>query len=110
MLWYLWYLLKKKEKSKAFVTNIKLFVLDTLMLRKIIDLGAPSAMQMFFEVAIFTAAIWLSGLLGKNPQAANQIALNLSSMTFMVAMGIGVASMQTTLSFGFNVFMVLCVV
>ena len=92
MLWYLWYLLKKKEKSKAFVTNIKLFVLDTLMLRKIINLGAPSAMQMFFEVAIFTAAIWLSGLLGKNPQAANQIALNLSSMTFMVAMGIGVAS------------------
>jgi MATE family multidrug resistance protein len=50
-------------------------------------------MQMFFEVAIFTAAIWLSGLLGKNAQAANQIALNLSSMTFMVAMGLGVASM-----------------
>lgn len=50
-------------------------------------------MQMLFEVAIFTAAIWLSGLLGKNPQAANQIALNLSSMTFMVAMGLGVAAM-----------------
>ncbi len=93
MLWYIWFLLKKKEKSKAYVTNVKLFVLDKLMLRKIIGLGAPSAMQMFFEVAIFTAAIWLSGLLGKNPQAANQIALNLSSMTFMVAMGISVASM-----------------
>jgi MATE family multidrug resistance protein len=50
-------------------------------------------MQMFFEVAIFTSAIWLSGLLGKNPQAANQIALNLSTMTFMVAMGLSVASM-----------------
>jgi len=50
-------------------------------------------MQMFFEIVIFTAAIWLSGLLGKNPQAANQIALNLSSMTFMVAMGLGVAAM-----------------
>jgi len=47
---------------------------------------------MFFEVAIFTAAIWLSGILGKNPQAANQIALNLSSMTFMVAMGFSVAA------------------
>ncbi|OIQ22749.1 MATE family efflux transporter [Lacinutrix sp. MedPE-SW] len=93
MLWYLWYLLKKKDKSKDFVTNIKLFVLDTLMLKKIVNLGTPSAMQMFFEVAIFTAAIWLSGLLGKNPQAANQIALNLSSMTFMVAMGLSVASM-----------------
>jgi MATE family multidrug resistance protein len=50
-------------------------------------------MQMFFEVAIFTAAIWLSGTLGKNPQAANQIALNLSSMTFMVAIGLSVAAM-----------------
>ena len=48
---------------------------------------------MFFEVAIFTAAVWLSGLLGKNPQAANQIALNLSSMTFMVATGLSVAAM-----------------
>ncbi len=93
MVWYLWFLLKGKEKSKAFVTNIKFFVLNKFMLKKLINLGAPSAMQMFFEVAIFTAAIWLSGLLGKNPQAANQIALNLSSMTFMVAMGLSVASM-----------------
>lgn len=93
MVGYIWLLLLKKEKSKAFVSNLKVFVLDKLMLRKIISLGAPSAMQMFFEVAIFTAAIWLSGLLGKNPQAANQIALNLSSMTFMVAMGLSVASM-----------------
>lgn len=93
MVWYLWYLLKGKEKSKAFVTNIKFFVLDKLMLKKLINLGAPSAMQMFFEVAIFTAAIWLSGLLGKNPQAANQIALNLSSMTFMIVMGLSVAAM-----------------
>jgi len=93
MVLYIWFLLKGKEKSKAFVTNIKFFVLNKLMLKKIINLGAPSAMQMFFEVAIFTAAIWLSGLLGKNPQAANQIALNLSSMTFMVAMGLSVAAM-----------------
>jgi MATE family multidrug resistance protein len=93
MVWYLWFLLKSKEKSMAYVSNIKFFVLDKLMLKKIINLGAPSAMQMFFEVAIFTAAIWLSGLLGKNPQAANQIALNLSSMTFMVAMGLSVAAM-----------------
>lgn len=48
MLWYLWYLLKKKDKSRYFVTNIKLFVLDKLMLRKVVNLGTPSAMQMFF--------------------------------------------------------------
>ncbi len=93
MVLHIWWLLKGKEKSKAFVSNIKLFELHTSMIKKIINLGAPSAMQMFFEVAIFTAAIWLSGTLGKNPQAANQIALNLSSMTFMVAMGLSVTAM-----------------
>jgi MATE family multidrug resistance protein len=93
MLWYMWFLLKNHEKSKAIVVQIKLFVLDKLMLKKLLSLGMPSAMQMFFEVGIFTAAILLSGTLGKNPQAANQIALNLSSMTFMVAMGLSVAAM-----------------
>jgi len=93
MLFFLWWLLKGKEKSKNYVSQIKLFVLDNKMIKKVVNLGLPSAMQMFFEVAIFTAAIWLSGTLGKNPQAANQIALNLSSMTFMVAMGLGVAAM-----------------
>lgn len=93
MVIYLWVLLRYKKRSAQIVKNIKFFVLDILMIKKIINLGSLSAMQMFFEVAIFTAAIWLSGLLGKNPQAANQIALNLSSMTFMVAMGLSVASM-----------------
>ncbi|PHR68869.1 MAG: MATE family efflux transporter [Lutibacter sp.] len=92
MLFYLWWLLRGKEKSKALVSNIKLFVLDSVVIKKILSLGFPSAMQMLFEVAIFTAAIWLSGTLGKNAQAANQIALNLSSMTFMVAMGLGVTA------------------
>lgn len=93
MLFFLWILLGKNEKSKAFVTNIKFLVLENKMIKKLCTLGIPSAAQMFFEVAIFTAAIWLSGLLGKNAQAANQIALNLSSMTFMVAMGLSVAAM-----------------
>ncbi|MFQ3296580.1 MAG: MATE family multidrug resistance protein [Polaribacter sp.] len=93
MLIYLWILLRYKEHSRKIVRNIKFFALDFLMIKKIVNIGSLSAMQMFFEVAIFTAAIWLSGLLGKNPQAANQIALNLSSMAFMVAMGLSVASM-----------------
>lgn len=93
MIVIIWVLLKNDRKASAFVSNIKLFVLESKMLKKIINLGLPSAMQMFFEVAIFTSAIWLSGLLGKNAQAANQIALNLSSMTFMIAMGLSVTAM-----------------
>jgi len=93
MLLWLWWLMGKHPKSMPYVTAIRLFDLAKSKIKKIIELGLPSALQMFFEVAIFTAAIWLSGILGKNPQAANQIALNLSSMTFMVAMGFSVAAM-----------------
>ncbi|WP_106792361.1 MATE family efflux transporter [Aquimarina sp. Aq78] len=93
MVIFLWVFLKNKEKSRPYVTRIKFFTLERRMINKIVALGFPSSLQMFFEVAIFTAAIWLSGILGKNPQAANQIALNLASMTFMVAMGLSVAAM-----------------
>lgn len=94
LMWFhLWWLLRGREKSRVYVTNIKLFVLESEMLNKILNLGFPSAMQMVFETSIFTAAIWLSGTLGKNPQAANQIALNMGTITFMVAMGMSVAAM-----------------
>ena len=62
-------------------------------LKKIIYLGLPSALHSFFEVAFFISAVWMAGIIGKNSQAANQIALNLASMTYMVALGVGVAAM-----------------
>ncbi len=93
MVVFLWYVMSTHTKARHYVTQLKLWQLRSDILRKIMRLGFPSAMQMFFEVVIFTAAIWLSGALGKNPQAANQIALNLSSMTFMVAMGFSVVAM-----------------
>ncbi|MFD2585768.1 MATE family efflux transporter [Croceitalea marina] len=93
MVAFIWYLLKSKKKFHEYVTGFNFKKIEKGVMQKIINLGFPSALQMFFEVAIFTAAIWLSGVLGKNAQAANQIALNLSSMTFMVGMGLGVAAM-----------------
>jgi len=93
MVAHLWYLLKRKEKFRFYVTGFNFRKIERRVMNKIISLGFPSALQMFFEVAIFTSAIWLSGVLGKNAQAANQIALNLSSMTFMFGMGLGVAAM-----------------
>ncbi len=93
MVAHIWYLLKGKEKFQPYITKFNFRRIEKKVMQKIISLGFPSALQMFFEVAIFTAAIWLSGVLGKNAQAANQIALNLSSMTFMVGMGLSVAAM-----------------
>ncbi len=92
MLFLLWFFLKQLKKTKVYLEKIQFLVLDSMMLKKIMGLGLPSALQMFFEIGVFTAAIWLSGTLGKNAQAANQIALNLSSMTYMIAVGLGVAA------------------
>lgn len=93
MVAHLWYLLKRRAKFRFYVTGFNFRKIERKVMDKIIGLGFPSALQMFFEVAIFTSAVWLSGVLGKNTQAANQIALNLSSMTFMFGMGLGVAAM-----------------
>jgi MATE family multidrug resistance protein len=93
MVVFMHYILQKNEAFQRYFKNFSFDEIRKSILNKIINLGFPSAMQMLFEVALFTAAIWLSGSLGKNSQAANQIALTLSSSTFMVAMGVSVAAM-----------------
>jgi MATE family multidrug resistance protein len=93
MVVFMHFLLINDELLKKYLNKFSFKEIRKSMLKKIINLGFPSAMQMLFEVALFTTAIWLSGSLGKNSQAANQIALILSSSTFMVAMGLSVASM-----------------
>ena len=85
-------LIYKKEKFVLYFTNLWKERIVKSTIAKINKLGFPSALQMFFEFGIFTAVIWLSGTFGKNPQAANQIALNLTSMTFMFAMGLSVVA------------------
>ncbi len=86
-------LLRKNKELSQYFKNFKFNEIRKSMLKKIFDLGFPSAMQMLFEVALFTAAIWLSGSISKNDQAANQIALTLATVTFMFAMGLSVTAM-----------------
>ncbi len=89
----LYYMLKRLEKSKTYVTHISFKHIQSSMLKKISSLGLPTGLQMIFETGVFTAAIWISGMLGENQLSANQIALNLASMTFMVANGLGITAM-----------------
>ncbi|QZK91068.1 MATE family efflux transporter [Flavobacterium sp. CHNK8] len=93
MVVFMHYLMKRNADLKKYFKNFSFKEIKKSILKKIINLGMPSAMQMLFEVTLFTAAIWLSGSLGKNSQAANQIALILASSTFMVAMGLSVTAM-----------------
>lgn len=92
MLWFVWEILRRRKKFAAYFEWSRKEILKTPIFRRLLSLGFPTALQMLFEVAIFTATVFLAGTLGTNPQAANQIALNLASMTFMIAVGLGVTA------------------
>lgn len=89
---FMYYILSKNKKFKSYFVRLKFNQFKKSMFKKIFHIGYPTAMQMFFEVAIFAAGVILAGTLGAIPQAANQIALNLASMTFMIAVGLGVTA------------------
>ncbi|MGC4039689.1 MAG: MATE family efflux transporter [Flavobacterium sp.] len=86
-------ILSRREQLKEYFHDFSFDEIKKETIKKIVNLGLPSAMQMLFEVVLFTAGIWLCGNIGKTSQAANQIALSLASMTFMFAMGLSVVSM-----------------
>lgn len=93
LLGFMHYMMQLKPKFHPYFKNFSFKEINKTVTRKIINLGTPSALQMFFEVALFTGAIWLCGMVGITSQAANQIALSLASLTFMVAMGLSVTAM-----------------
>ncbi len=86
------YLIKSNVKTNQYINKLFSLEFSSKIIKKIFNLGYPSALQMMFEVGFFISGIWVCGIIGINYQAANQIALNLSSLTFMVALGLSVAA------------------
>jgi MATE family multidrug resistance protein len=93
MVVFMHFILINHKTLRPYFKNFSFSEIKKPVIQKLVNLGLPSAMQMLFEVVLFTAAIWLCGNIGKTSQAANQIALSLASMTFMFAMGLSVVSM-----------------
>ncbi|MFT6337987.1 MAG: MATE family multidrug resistance protein [Halioglobus sp.] len=65
---------------------------QTLIFKKIFKLGIPTSLQMFFEISAFSGAALIMGMVSSDAQAAHQIAINLSSITFMICSGLAMAS------------------
>jgi len=90
MVVFLFFILRRDPLTARYFKKIG--KISWVYFKSLLNIGLPTAMQMFFEVSLFTAAIFLSGILGTEEQAANQIALNLSALTFMVTVGLSVAA------------------
>ncbi len=93
MPFFLWYFLYKDKRTSGYVVGFKWNSLHKETIKKLINLGVPSGLQMIFEAGVFIVAIWISGKLGTNYQASNQIALSLASMTFMISAGMSTVAM-----------------
>ena len=92
MVLLMFYNIKHRSIFKPFIKPLKLEEFKLSIFKKIGSIGIPSSLQMLFEVGIFTASIILAGMIGAYPQAANQIAIKLASATFMISVGVGVAT------------------
>lgn len=62
------------------------------LIKENLRLGIPMAFQLIFEVTTFSVAAIMIGWMGAAPLAAHQIAINLASVTYMVALGIAAAA------------------
>ena len=61
-------------------------------IRRILKVGIPAGLQFVFEVSAFGIAAIMMGWLGTQTLAAHQIAINLASISYMMATGIASAA------------------
>ena len=87
------FMLSRLKQLDKFFHGFAFSEIKQSVITKIVAIGGPSSMQMLFEVALFTASVWLCGNLGTTSQAANEIALSLATFTYMFAMGFSVTAM-----------------
>jgi MATE family multidrug resistance protein len=66
--------------------------LESVLIRKLLVLGAPAALQLVLEVGVFVAVTFLAGTLSTASLAAHQIVLRVASFSFMIPLGISSAA------------------
>ena len=71
--------------------KLKVIRIRKIIFKDLFRLGIPTSLQMFFEVSGFAGAALLMGVVGKDAQAAHQIAINMSAVTFLICSGLGMA-------------------
>ncbi len=85
----LWYVIK--NGSYKHVIKIKDAKVNDNGLQQIFTIGLPSGFQYFFEVGAFAFAAIMIGWIGATELAAHQVAINIASVTYMIATGLSAA-------------------
>ena len=81
------------QRYKKYHLQLKNQGASLLMFGRILKIGIPTGFQFIFEVSAFGTAAIMMGWIGVNALAGHQIALNLASISYMLATGLATAGM-----------------
>ncbi|MDO4225090.1 MAG: MATE family efflux transporter [Bergeyella zoohelcum] len=94
MLIFLYFVMKNNKITARYIKefSLKISLFQKKMFSKMLKLGLPTALQMFFEVTAFAGAAFICGMVSAKEIASHQIALSMASFTFNLCVGFSVAS------------------
>lgn len=87
--YYVW----KSKRYTSYKIGFGFKRLSYPMISKMLKIGVPTGFQFIFEVGAFSTAAIMMGWIGVNALAAHQIAINLASISYMMASGLSAAAM-----------------
>jgi multidrug resistance protein, MATE family len=70
----------------------RIWRIDWRLMRRLVTIGAPISLSFMLEYGMFSAASLLMGLIGTAALAAHQVALQVTTILFMVPYGIAMAA------------------
>lgn len=90
------------SEYKQYIKNrLQPWIIQWHTLKELLHIGIPSGLQYAMEAGAFALSGIMVGWLGATAQAAHQIALNIASFTFMIAVGISLGgSIRVSHAFG----------
>lgn len=87
------YYVFKSSRYKSFDLGFRIKRFSFPMISKMLKIGVPTGFQFIFEVGAFSTAAIMMGWIGVSALAAHQIAINLASISYMMASGLSAAAM-----------------
>lgn len=80
------------QKFAVYWSYFKVTIWNSISFKQLLNLGVPTGFQYIFEVGAFASAAVMIGWMGTVPLASHQVAMNLASISYMMATGISAAA------------------
>lgn len=85
-------ILLKWKSLWSYIIDIDFKKYQRKIFKKMLSISIPISLQLLFEVSAVAGVAIIMGILGKEAQAAHQIAINLASIPFLICSGLGMAA------------------